>query len=515
MKGLKAALTCCLLASLGGQPAPVHSAPAVRQGAAGPPAATQTPGRYPVLVPAGERIVLRLTTPLHTQWTKKGDRCEFATAHGIFLGLDKKLVIPPGARIRATVYKVRRKKPFQRPEVLFEFDDLVLPDGTSLPFHASIVRAISGVLAEGPDLILREGMLVETVLNQALEIPSTSRLLAPWKPSPAATPPVATSRRKVLAGLNGGGATVPLSESEENSATAENSADETYNLRVEVGLVQVETVVRDRKGRLLEHLEEADFLVFEDTAPQKILHFSRDKLPLAVALVVDSSDSITPYVEELRGAVRETLGQLKYEDQVALFIFSNDTRRLEDLTADRARIAERIAEIVPAGATNIYDAVTDAAHYLHQAAPDRRHAIILVSDNRATHLQRAGEGSAFRMALQTETVIYSIQLPGPPPPPRPRILALPVWVGDYQLVQRITHETGGEIIDLRRNGSLRRALETVIARLKLRYSLGYAPANKARDGRFRRLEVRLTPRHGQPGKHYTVHTRRGYYPLPQ
>ena len=86
--------------------------------------------------------------------------------------------------------------------------------------------------------------------------------------------------------------------------------------------------------------------------------------PLAVALVVDSSGSVRPYMNELRRAAYETLSQLKRGDQVALFAFASEVERMEGLTTDRRRIAERIAEIRPGGGTNIVDALFDAAYYL-------------------------------------------------------------------------------------------------------------------------------------------------------
>lgn len=449
--------------------------------------------------------MLRLTSPIHTRKAKAGDRCEFATAHDIFLGLDNRLIIPAGTPVEATLVKVqRRKRPFQKAEVLFQFNHIVPPKGSTLPFQASILRVTGGVLQEGPDLILREGMVVEVILTKDILIPATNNFLAPFEPSPAAHsshPPATDS------------STTPQTPSAtaERSNSASTANDDIYTFRTDVDLVLVDAVVRKKNGKLIEDLVESDFIIYEDGVEQTLLQFSRDKLPVAIALVVDSSDSVKPYVEELRAAVQKTLSLLKPEDMVALFTFTEDVTRVENLTSDLDRVAGRIAEITPQGYTNIFDAIFDASFYLHQAAPKRRHAIILVSDNRATALIRASESGALRMALQTETVIYNVKLPSAPQLPRHRILAWPVWVGDYDLVERMTRETGGEIIEINRAGSLSRALETIVARLKRRYSLGYISTNQTHDQPFRKLDIKLIPQFGQKGKNYTVHARRGYY----
>jgi hypothetical protein len=112
------------------------------------------------------------------------------------------------------------------------------------------------------------------------------------------------------------------------------------------------------------------------------------------------------------------------------------------------------------------------------------------------------------MALESETVVYSIKTPGES---TPLTMRLPTWMSGMGSVRKVTRETGGEIIDVRRVGSLQAALAAVISRLKLRYTLGYHSTNKVRDGAFRKIDVRLVDRFGRDDLDYSVHARRGYY----
>jgi Ca-activated chloride channel family protein len=273
----------------------------------------------------------------------------------------------------------------------------------------------------------------------------------------------------------------------------------------------VDAVVQDQTGRPMETLRREDFRVFENGVEQPVQAFSRDEYPLAVALVVDRSGSVAPYMNELRRAAYRALSQLKRGDQVCLFTFAGEVQRLEDLTIDRQRIADRIATIQAGGGTNIVDGLFDAVYYLSAVARDRRRVVILISDNENTTKPRSSPNQVIRLAMESETVVYSIKTVGENTPLTMRI---PNWAGfgkDDGSVSKITKETGGEIIDVGRVGSLDTALGTVITRLKLRYTLGYNSPNPAKDGSFRKIDVQLTERYGRPNSDYTVNARRGYY----
>jgi VWFA-related protein len=274
-------------------------------------------------------------------------------------------------------------------------------------------------------------------------------------------------------------------------------------------MVLVEATVRDDKGRIANDLKREDFRVLEDGVEQQIINVSRDELPLAVALVVDGSSSVSPVLPELHHAAYDTLSQLKPEDQVALYAFAAHPERLVDLTTDRKSIADSIMGIGSAGGTNIADALHEAIDYLGQEARDRRHAVIMISDNQPTAKGEFNGDDVIRLALETQTIVYSVRFG------RDRLEGTvdePGWIPGARWVNKIMLETGGEIIDMAAVGSAQKAMAAVIARLKQRYTLGYQSSNTRRDRAFRAIDVRLSDR-AQDSKHpYRIFARRGYYP---
>lgn len=280
-------------------------------------------------------------------------------------------------------------------------------------------------------------------------------------------------------------------------------------IRKDVDLVLVEATVRDASGRPMMGLKPDDFLLYEEGAQQKIAHFSQDQLPLAVALVVDQSGSIKPFLRPLQYATLTALRTLKAEDQVALFSFSDETELLEDLTYDKRRVSDHFESLDAEGSTNLNDALFLAAEYLRKEAPKSRRVIIVVSDNVPTDPGMASPNDVITETLEADAAIYGIKIPGDNPSALQRGMGRIASHG-YVNVAKAAAETGGEIFDVEKEGSLFIAFQAVIERLKTRYTLGFYPDHPS-DGRFRTLDVKLAPHWGARGKDYVVRAKRGYY----
>ena len=294
----------------------------------------------------------------------------------------------------------------------------------------------------GPDLELPRDMLFELKFDRAFQVPaavaqraaqmarsvpvgppvsSTGNYPAPvdnFPPDPGAAPvpdfskdnePEPPSANTGTVEVATAGRTTPpvalpspgTSGSPQPTVEDTSGADD-FKLKVDVQLVMVDATVRDRSGRPMETLRREDFRVFENGVEQTIQAFSRDEYPLAVALVVDRSGSVAPFMNELREAAYRALHQLKRGDQVCLFTFAGEVQRLEDLTTDRQRIANRIGTIQAGGGTNIVDGLFDAVYYLSLVARGRRRVVILVSDNEITTRARSSQNEVIRMAMESE-----------------------------------------------------------------------------------------------------------------
>lgn len=278
--------------------------------------------------------------------------------------------------------------------------------------------------------------------------------------------------------------------------------------RSNVDLVLVEAGVHDEHGRAIGNLARDDFRILEDGREQVISAFSHEELPLAVALVIDNSSSIVAALQELRAGALDTLALLKRDDEVAIFSFGEKPEMAEALTSNHEALSVDLWALSPNGGTAINDALYDASLYLGHAAPGRRRAVILISDNEASAEQTRTVPDVVRAAEQSGTPIYSVKV-GFLRHSRAFFLTHP----ETRLhdVEKICRLTGGEVIDTSTGVSVSSAMETIITWLKQGYTLGYSPTNKSQDGKFRTIEVRLSNRTEARSRKETIYARQGYY----
>jgi Ca-activated chloride channel family protein len=279
-------------------------------------------------------------------------------------------------------------------------------------------------------------------------------------------------------------------------------------IRVDVNLVLLDATVKTKAGQTLGDLQEEAFELREDGVAQKIEIFSRDELPIEVALVLDLSDSIGPFLGPLRDAANTALATLKAEDEVALFTFSTEAELRVPFTKDKSKIAEQINNFRVGGATNINDGIFVAAKYLLNTPPKGRRVIILISDDVGTSAGGQGTNDIVTETIACDAVLYNLKIPGYNPP---GTLFAASMVPGLVNIRKVAEQTGGEIFDVQDVTHLDAVFAALITRIKTRYTLGYYTHATAATGKPHKLDVRLAPSYGKKGHDYVVLAKTGYY----
>ena len=278
---------------------------------------------------------------------------------------------------------------------------------------------------------------------------------------------------------------------------------------VDVQLVSMGFLVRDQAGKLVPTLEKDAFEVFENKQKQEIRNFSREeKMPLTLGLIVDRSGSQDQFEQEnVYAAVTFFRSILRAQDQAFVVSFGNRIRLTHDLSSELNSLErglksmkkeyERAPRLGPAVNRNGGSAVLDAAYWSAREklkGVNGRKALIMIGDGK----ENASETSLVDLIdlLQNEDILfYGLDNGGATTEENRRL---------RNRMPAIADESGGRVFDTNKV-PMRKAFEEIEQELRTLYTLGYATTNPARDGRYRKVEIRAK----EPG--LTVRAKPGYY----
>jgi len=296
------------------------------------------------------------------------------------------------------------------------------------------------------------------------------------------------------------------------------------SIKLSTELVLLDAQVADKKtGRFIGDLKKEDFELYEDGVKQQITHFSQDKLPLSIVLLLDVSGSVQPFIDRIRQGALRALQQLKPEDEVALMIFAQNGILIQDFTQDRQLIADKIGTInqyarQAGGGTFLNEGVYQAAVQVRKSGnPIGRRVIIAVTDNFSNQIPFMGhsekktteelfESGSVLCGLIVRDIFGKVEsvMQYDPRQILIRKVTSPGSVGTY------AEKTGGEVIKANQD-DVEGKLTELIEHLRTRYGIGYAPSNRAQDGKFRRVKLKLTPVAEKQKGDVAVKTKQGYY----
>jgi Ca-activated chloride channel homolog len=265
-------------------------------------------------------------------------------------------------------------------------------------------------------------------------------------------------------------------------------------ITVESDLVVLNVTATNPGGGYVRGLTKADFKVFEDGREQEVTNFGEEETPFAVALLLDTSGSMEKRVSLARSAAIRFLDGLRPDDAAAVYSFNTKIEQVQDYSNSRD-LSPKAFDLGAEGWTVLNDAVLRAALDLSKR-PEKRRAILVLSDGADTR-SAASADKALNAALAANATIYTVDMgqgPGGSLTTSSAAGALRNFAG----------RSGGRYVPTPGGQALREAFAGIVEELSNQYTLGYRPSNRARDGRWRTIEVKVA----RPS--VTARTRRGY-----
>jgi VWFA-related protein len=248
------------------------------------------------------------------------------------------------------------------------------------------------------------------------------------------------------------------------------------------------------KSRPVTGLSKESFRVLEDGVPQDVSGFEVvTKLPLALGLAIDTSDSMEESMGEVRKAATEFLKDLMTpRDRCFLVSFSSEPLLASRFTNDRERIAAALDGLTAKGMTAIWDAIQTGL-FQFQGIRGRK-AYVILTDGEDNASKRKYD-SVVDYARRSGVAVYFIAM------------KIPISRPDIRFkLGRIASETGGAVFSVESASGLPRIYKQIDEELRSQYLLSYVPKRALGPGKWRKVEVKMTP------ANLTARTIAGYYP---
>lgn len=275
--------------------------------------------------------------------------------------------------------------------------------------------------------------------------------------------------------------------------------------RAGVETVRLGVAVVDKAGQPVTALAPEDFLVLEDGRPQRVQLFARGdseesaKPPLHIGLLFDTSGSMAADLSLARSAAVRFCNMLQRAEDITLVDFDTEVRVARFGQTDFPRFVERLRNRKPEGWTALYDAL---GVYLDGTSFQAGEKVLVVYSDGGDTRSTMSYPDALTALKASDVTVYVVGF-------------LEHQGSREKLEQRmrltqLADATGGLAYFPASKKEIDQAYEEVLADVNARYLIGYVSTNQAPDGRWRKVDVRLT----RPDlKTVRIRARKGYYAL--
>ena len=271
-------------------------------------------------------------------------------------------------------------------------------------------------------------------------------------------------------------------------------------IRMNVDMVLVPVTVTDPMNRLVTGLEQDDFQVYENNKEQKIRTFASEDAPVSIGIIFDLSGSMTSKLIRAREAIVQFIKTANPQDEFFVIGFNDRPELIEDFTNSMEDIQARLATVRAGHRTALLDAIYFGVAKMKDARHERK-ALLVVSDG-GDNRSRYTEGEVRAQVREADVEIYSIGIFDPyAPTPEERT--------GPQLLDDVSEVTGGRLFRVDDVDEMSDIAEKISTELRNQYVIGYRPGDLTRDGKWRKVKVKVNPPQGLPP--LTIYARTGYY----
>jgi Ca-activated chloride channel family protein len=242
------------------------------------------------------------------------------------------------------------------------------------------------------------------------------------------------------------------------------------------------------------------FQLWEDKVEQKIEYFSAEDIPLSIGLIFDATGSMKDKISTARDAATTFLKTGNPEDDYFLVTFSQRAQLAQDFTSDITRLQDRLLFTPAKGLTPLFDAVYLGLDTM-KSASNKRRALLLITDGEDNH-SRYSFADIKEFAKERDVQIFAIGIVNPSG-------ELSMGKTGRAIIEDLVNITGGRAFFPDSVYELEDICTKIAVELKNQYVLGYHSTNEAKDGKWRKIRLKVNPPKGI--SNLSVRGKSGYY----
>jgi len=295
------------------------------------------------------------------------------------------------------------------------------------------------------------------------------------------------------------------------------SPEPTDTIRIDTDLVNLNVnVLTKTPAQQIAALQQKEFAIFENGAPQEISFFASAETPFDLVLLLDLSGSTSNKIGLIRKSSKRFVDAARSGDRIAIVTFSSEVKIVSTLNPDHEALTEKIDNIErPGGGTNFWDALRFVLeHILSQSrAEHRRSAVVVMTDGIDNALPEVfGDGSRtsfdelIEVVRRSDSIVLPIYLDTEKEAVSNHLAPSSAYISAKQQLAQLAAESGNLVYQARKLKDLDEVYSQVIRDLSTMYSIGYRPANPVRDGSWHSVTIQLI---GHP--ELVARAKRGYY----
>jgi Ca-activated chloride channel family protein len=291
------------------------------------------------------------------------------------------------------------------------------------------------------------------------------------------------------------------SQNRQEISTDKPEKQPSQTLKIDVELTLVNATVTDSLNRYVSGLESEHFQIWEDKVEQKIEYFSAEDVPISIGVIFDVSGSMKDKIATARQAAATFLKTGNPEDEYFLLEFANRPEVASDFTTDITKLQSKLLLTPAKGMTAMYDSVYLGLEKLKEGSNPKK-ALLLITD---------GEDNRSRYTFQNvkefvkeqDVQIYGIGI-------------VDEWNSQLSagktgraMIEELASLTGGGAFFPDSVYELEDICTKIAVELKNQYVIGYHSTNEAKDGKWRKIRLKVNPPKGI--QRLNVRAKQGYY----